>query len=643
MRSAGGNTTRAILFPIVLPIFLGLLLATLLAYQPAWHGGLLWDDDGHLTRSDLRSPSGFARIWLDLGATQQYYPVVHSAFWLFYHLWGDQTLGYHLVNIALHAFSAYLLFLVLERLSIRGAALAAALFALHPVHVESVAWITELKNVMSGAFYLAAALAYIRYDGTGRRTHYALALGLFVMAVLSKSVTVTLPVALLIVQWWRRGRLSLRGDIAPLLPFFAIGVAAGLLTVWFERTLIGAEGAEFSLSFAERCLIAGRALWFYLGKLVWPAHLVFIYPRWTIDSTALWQWAYPVAAVAGLAAAWLARHRSRAPLASLLFFCVTLFPALGFFNVYPFRFSFVADHFQYLASIGPVAALSAAAVWTALKVNPGVRLTAAAILLVMLGGLTFAQARQYGSADALYRATIARNPSAWLARNNLATLLLQGEPPGEHVREALRHLEAALELKPDYAEAHYNLGTAFERLGRPDDAIARYQRVLELKAGQRMALERLAAILRDRGSALIQQGRSADAVPHLTLAVKLTPQSADANYSLALALESLGRIHEAERHYRIAAVNDPTRSAFHRGLGRALQRLQKREDAIVAYREALALDDRQSGVHNDLGVVLAQLGRMAEAADHFARAVQLDPSDQDARENLSRARAAVGR
>ncbi len=250
---------------------------------------------------------------------------------------GERTLAYHLVNILLHATSAFLIALLLRRLAIPGAALAALVFALHPVHVESVAWISELKNTLSGVLYLASALAYVRFDRTRSSRSYGMALVLFVGAVLSKSVTATLPAVLLVVFWWQRGRIESRKDITPLVPFFVVGATAGLYTAWFERHFIGAQGYDFTLSAVERGLIAGRAFWFYLQKLVWPSDLMFIYPRWSVSAAEPWQYAYPLAAVTVVLIAWMIRKRTRAPLAALLLFAGTLFPALGFVNVFPFR------------------------------------------------------------------------------------------------------------------------------------------------------------------------------------------------------------------------------------------------------------------------------------------------------------------
>lgn len=583
--------------------FVALLAVTLMAYQPAWHGGILWDDDGHLTRADLRSPGGLWRVWFEPGATQQYYPVLHSAFWLLHRIFGDHTLGYHLVNIVLHATSAWLLWTLLQRLAIRGAWLASVLFALHPVHVESVAWMTELKNVLSGVFYLAAALTYLRFDESRSRRAYWIGLLFFALAVLSKSVTVTLPVSLLILFWWRRGRVRFT-DVRPLVPFLAIGIAAGLMTIWVERTFIGARGTEFDLSVVERALLAARASWFYAGKLLWPADLVFIYPRWEITAASVEQWGLLLALIAVLVAAWVTRHRSRAPLATVLLFLTALFPALGFFDVYPFRFSYVADHFQYLASIAVVVSLAAVVV----RVAPERVLVAAAC--VVLGFLTWQQAHLYKGAETLYSETIRRNPTAWIAYNNLAAVVLAREPDRSNIEEAAAYLRAALALKPDYPEAHYNLGTALERLGRHEEAAAAYSRVLELDPGQPRALRRLAVLRHDQASALLEEG---------------------------LAHEAAGRLVQAERAYQAAARLDASREMIPRSLGRILHRQGRHDEAIAAYTRALVIDSRSFEAHNDLGVLLAQRGDIPAAAEHFKAAVAIRPDDEAARANLARA------
>jgi hypothetical protein len=271
-----------------------LLIATFVAYQPAWSGAPIWDDDAHMIRPDLRPFGGLARIWTQLGATEQYYPLAHSVFWLEYHLWGNSTLGYHLVNILLHFISALLLVFILRRLKIPGAWLAGAIFALHPVMVESVAWITEMKNTLSGVFFLSTILTYLKYDQKKEKRFYILSIGLFILGLMSKTAIAPFPPAMLAVLWWKRGSSNWKREILPILPFFLAAIGFGIVTFYVERRFLGAWGKEFDFTFIERCLVAGRAFWFYLGKLFWPADLVFIYPRWKVDAEVWWHYFFPL-------------------------------------------------------------------------------------------------------------------------------------------------------------------------------------------------------------------------------------------------------------------------------------------------------------------------------------------------------------
>ena len=441
-----------------------LVVAVFLVYKPAWQGGFILDDDSYIIRPELRSLHGLGRIWFDLRATaaEQYYPLLHSAFWLEHKLWGDAALGYHLVNIALHAIAAILVLLILLRLKVPGAYLAAAIFALHPVQVESVAWITEQKNTLSAAFYLGAMLSYLQFDRRRGKSWYVFALLLFVLALLSKTMTATLPAALLVIFWWQRGRLSWKKDVLPLLPFFLIGLAGACSPHGSNGTMCGAEGDAFTFSLVERGLIAGRAVWFYLGKLFWPADLVFIYPRWHVSQGVWWQYLFPLAAVrcCGVVEA---TPPHACPLAAALFFVGTLFPVLGFLNVALFVYSFVADHFQYLACLGVIALFSAgvalllkrAAGWGKLIGQMG-----CVALVAVLAVLSWRQSRMYADAETLYRTTIDRNPDCWMAHNNLGVVLAgRGQ-----VDEAIAHYRKALEIKPDYAEAHIQ---PRHRPGRP--------------------------------------------------------------------------------------------------------------------------------------------------------------------------------
>jgi Flp pilus assembly protein TadD len=519
------------------PVFICALLAvmTLVAYIRALHGGFIWDDDDFVTKNlTLRSLHGLYRVWFELGAVLQYYPLVFTTFWVEYHLWGLDPFYFHLANVLLHALAACLLWRVMMRLEVRGAWLVAALFALHPVCVESVAWITERKNVLSAVFYFAAALAYLRFlgnrtargeDSEGQSRSlglkqatwvwYVVALLCFVMALLSKTVTCSLPAALLLVVWWKKGRLRL-GDVLPVAPFFALGAALGLLTAWMERHYVGAEGAAFALTFLQRCLIAGRALWFYAAKLLWPVPLTFIYPRWQVSTAAWWQWLFPVAALGAVTALWLARRRiGRGPLAGVLFFAGTLFPALGFFNVYPMRFSFVADHFQYLASVG-LLALAASGITAGLDDLGNRRLARAAAsgLLLLLCGLTWRQCGMYADHETLWATTLTRNPDSFIVHNNLGNLLIRRG----QVNEAVGHFQRVIQLQPDYQVGYYNLANVLMQKGETEQAIALYKRAVELAPRYIGAHNNLA-------NALFAQGRTREAMTHYETAMRLDPGS----------------------------------------------------------------------------------------------------------------------
>lgn len=597
-----------------------LFVVVLLAYVPAIRGGFIWDDGDYVTENEnLRTWGGLAAIWLDVGATSQYYPMVYTSFWVEHQLWGLNPFGYHLVNVLLHALSGVLLWIVLRRLSLPGAWLAAVVFALHPVHVESVAWITERKNVLSGVFYLGGLLVYLEYAGLrgaadmgrGQRRFYAIALVLFAAALLSKTVTCSLPAAVLLLIWWKRGRLS-RQDVVPLISFFLIGLVMAMATALMEKHHVGAQGRDWDLSSVDRCLIAGRALWFYLAKLVWPANLAFFYPRWNIDSGVWWQYVYPATAVGLIAALWVNRRRiGRGPLTGVLFFGGTLLPALGFIDVYPMRFSFVADHFQYLASIGPIALLVALVTMAVggltryVGTGPGssrrwglgpLQVVPAGLLLVALGALTWRQGHNYKDVETLWRNTLATNPSAWLAHFNLGEeLRRKGDVDG-----ALACVRQALKLKPDDYQIHYHLGQL-----------------------------------------LLTRGRVPLAQKHLAEAVELLPKFPRGHFLLGVALERLGRDEEADREYDIAfgpfalaVKDDPDALDAHLGLARIYSRRGQLDEAIQHYVEGLRLAPENRAARRNLAEALARQGRTGEAIEHLRRLVGVPPEDSDARCSL---------
>ena len=574
-----------------------LVLAVILAYQPVWYAGFVWDDDYHVTQPQLRSWTGLGCIWFDLGATKQYYPLVHSIFWVEHCFWGDEPLGYHLVNIFLHIFSAFLLLKILRQLEVPGAWLAAALWALHPVQMESVAWITELKNVLSGVFYFGSTLVYLKFDRTRKTGAYAYSLMLFVLGLMSKSVIATLPAALLVVFWWKRGKLSWKRDILPLIPFFIVGISSGLFTAWVEQHFIGAEGTDYNYTFIERTLIAGHAIWFYLGKLFWPSDLIFIYPRWQVSESIGWQYLFPAAALLFVAALiWLSR-RWRGPLAGFLFFAGTLFPALGYLNVFPFRYSFVADHFQYLACLGLIVPCAAGMVKLANFVIPErywLRSSLCAGLLLVLGVMSWQRAWVYQSLETLWTDTLAQNPECWMAHGNLGeTLVKEGR-----MDEAMAQFQKALEIKPNYVQAHNNLGIVLVKKGREDEGIAEYEKALAIN-----------------------------------------PNYAEARYNLGIALVKKGRLDEAMAQYKKALEIDPNYVAARCNLGLALAQKGQLDAAIAQFQKAVEINPDYLDAHNNLGVAFAQKGRMDEAIAQFQEAVRLDPNNSSAQNNLAKVQA----
>ncbi len=646
--------------------FVSLLGVLLLVYSPALNGGLLWDDDVHVTPPELRSVAGLVRILTEPGATQQYYPLLYSAFWLEHRLWGDAPLGYHLTNVALHALSASLLGLLLTRLRVPGASLAAWLFALHPVAVESVAWISEQKNTLSTVFFLAAAVLYLRFDEDRKRLHYSWAVALFLCALASKTATVTLPAVLLVVLWWRRGRIEPQRDLVPLLPWFVLAGVAAAITVRIESRLVMAVAEEWSLSFLDRILLAGRATWFYLGKLVWPAEIVFIYPRWKIDSSAAWQYVFPVAAVGLTVFLWSLRRRSRSPLAAWLVYVGNLAPTLGFFDVYVFRYSFVADHFQYVAAMSLIALAAAGLVRLSSRVPFRAALTAGVLLPAALGVKSWREAFEYRSAEIHYRSILTENPSCFLAYNNLGLLRLDEDRIPEaielfanglkhksdsaelnhnlgnalvragRVAEAIPRFESALEVRPAFAEAANNLGNALRALGRNQEAISRFEHAIASRSSFPEAESNL-------GAALTDAGRPAEAIPHFERALAMRAGFAEAENGLGVALAALGRTQEALARYASALALEPGYVEAEVNTGSLFVALGRSGEAIRHFERALALRPGHPEAENGLGAALATLGRAEEAITHFEAALEARPAYATAERNLGNLLAGLGR
>ena len=640
-----GKTTDNVVAP--LPRFLawenwlwGLLLAvaTVLVYQQAWHAGYIWDDDEYVTENKLlTAPDGLRRIWFSLDSPSQYFPLVYTSFRLEHALWGLHPEGYHWVNILLHTVNALLVWRLLGLLRVPGAWLAAAIFALHPVQVESVAWITERKNVLMGLFFLLALLAWIKFVEASSRQrwkYYGLALMFYALALFSKTTACTLPAALLLILWLKETRVDWR-RLVQIAPFVAIGIGMGLVTVWWERYHQGTQGELFEIGLPERFLVAGRALWFYAGKLLWPANLVFSYPRWTVSAGNPLDYAWLLATAAAAAVIYFARnHLGRGPEVAALFFVATLSPVLGFIMLYTFRYSFVADHYQYLASIGPLA-LAAAGITRAFdflgKRKRFLKGALSGALLVSLGLLSWRQCAMYTDSDTLWWTTISKNPNSWMAHNNIAISLARKG----RVQEAIAHFNNAFELNPGHGDAHYNLANVLLRLGRVDEALAHYEKALEINPRNALAHYNLAA-------ALGQNGRVDEALAHYEKAVEINPRYAQAQYNLANSLLRLGRVDEAIVHYNKVLEIDPNDVAAHNNLGAAFVRVGRLDEAVAHYNKVLQLNPN-SEAHYNLGNTLRQMGRIGEAIAHYNKALELNPNNAAAHHNLGNMLRQMGR
>ncbi len=532
-----------------------IVVVTFVAYAPALRSGYVWDDDQYLTDNHLvRTSHGLAAvwaIWYDAEAkrlrinTPQYYPLVYTSYWVENLLWGLEPTGYHAVNVLLHVVSALLVWRIARRLRLPAGWFIAAVFALHPVQVESVAWITERKNVLSGFFYLLALLAFLRFFEADRAKWYLLGVLLFIAALLSKTVTATLPVVILLARWYQRRRIR-RRDVLRLTPILILACTGGLLTVYLERSHVGAVGEQWQQTILERVLIiAPRGFWFYAGKIAWPHPLIFIYPRWEIDAAA-WTAYLPfigVLVALGVAIAGIRRF-GWSPLLLLLYAGVTLAPALGFVQVYPHRFSWVADHFQYLASIGFIILYTAVAVRLGRRLVETVvgRMAArvgTVVLLLVLGALTFRRSQSFENAECLWRNTLAANREAWIASLNLGILASQS---GRYDKAA-EYFEHTAQYPVARSEAYGSWGTALLRLNRPDGAIEMFEKSLAANPKNPKSYAGLAA-------AHAQAGRLDQAEEALQEELRLDPERPMAWLNLGMLRTRQGRSTEAEQCFR---------------------------------------------------------------------------------------------
>jgi protein O-mannosyl-transferase len=601
---------RAFIFALVLAV------VTIFVYRPAWHGGFLWDDDVYITKNELlTAPDGLRRIWFSLDSPSQYFPLVYTTFRIEHAFWGLNPTGYHWINLLLHVANALLVWAVLARLKVPGAWLAGAIFALHPVQVESVAWITERKNVLMAFFFLLTLLAWIAFiDGRTKRRwlFYGLALILYLLALSAKTTACTLPAALFLILWLQNKSIPWK-RIFQIIPFLVLGLIMGALAMWWERYHQGTSRAVFTfLSPIERVLVASRAVWFYLGKLIWPSRLTFIYPRWDIAPTDFLSY---VSLLAGLILCaviyFLRRYMGRSVEVAAGFFVATLSPVLGFVMLYTFRYTFVADHYQYLACIGPIALASAGLVNLAdtFENSRTLILSAALCVVALLATLTWRQAGMYGDIETLWRTTLARNPGCWMAHNNLGIALFE---KGQ-LDEAIVHYRTTLQMQPNFWDADYNLGSALLGKGEVDEAIFYCDKAVANQPNDPDSQVALA-------NALLQKKRIDDAIIHFQKAVAIRPDYFLARYRLGHALLEKGKLDAAIEHSRAALLIQPDNADCHTVLAIALDEKGQSAEAIEHYEKALEISPQSVSASNNLAWLLATVSNAS--LRNGARAIQ---------------------
>jgi len=608
-----------------------LVLMTVAAYLPAFDAGYIWDDDFYVTENPLlTAPDGLGRIWFSTDSPSQYFPLVYTTFRIEHSLWGLEPAGYHITNIIIHALNALLLWWLLARIGIRPAWLAAALFALHPVHTESVAWITERKNVLMAFFFFLSLIAWIEFvDRSGRSARsgrslrpvlfYILSLALFALSLFSKTTACTLPAALVLVLWMRRIPLGVKRWLQ-IVPYLSMGAAMGLISIWWEQNVHNVKMTALSLDPLERILVASRALWFYLYKLVWPTDLSFSYTKWEIDGGDPLQygWLALLAAVAWAVWHWR-KALGRGFIAAPVFFAATLVPMLGFFILWTFTYSYVADHYQYVASIGITTLIAALCHGAAQRLGPAAKKGAvlvAAIVVIGLGALTWDRCHVYKDSEALWTDTIAKSENSWMGHLNLGNIRMDRE----ELDEAADHFVAALAINPSSVNARNNLARVLMAQDRVDDAIEQL----------RVALEKLPfepALNLNMAKALETKGRTGDAMAHYKKVLKANPTHAGAHESLASIYQSQRKLSLALSHYRAALRADP--DAVNALFKLAWILATSDDGAVRNPAEAVNLAQRactltafeNARVIDTLAVALAAAGRFGEAVSTARKAI----------------------
>lgn len=501
-------------------------------YSPACQSGFTWDDDEHLTQNPcIIGPQSLGDIWTTRAA--RICPLVLSTFWLEHQMWGLSPMPYHVVNVLMHAGAALLLWRVLLALRVPGAWLGALLWAVHPVQVETVAWVTEMKNTQSGLFFMAAILFYLRtlQGGSRKRLDYSLSLLFGFLGMASKTSVVVLPAVLGLCAWYVEGRVS-RRRLAELVPYVLMALAASALALW-TQDIEGANDPLWQRSLPERLVTAGAVGWFYLEKLAWPHPLVFVYPKWQVDAASVLWW-LPLIGLLMLLGMLI---RRRGILFAMLYFLIALGPVMGLLDHYFLRYSFVGDHFQYLASIGPLAFLGA--------VCSKLPRWVPTLVLAAFGLISWTQQRLYRDPEVLWTHTLQYHPTCWLACNNLGILRYQAGK----VDEAVKLWETALTSDPRSARTLTNLGYTLQQKGRLQEALSHYEKAIECDAS-------FGGARYNYGTALLANGRVQESLAQLEKAAEISPRNPNIHLNLGnarlLSKDPAGALQALEQAMQLA-------------------------------------------------------------------------------------------
>lgn len=645
---------------------LALLALTLAAYWPLHTAGFIWDDTTWLVKNHFAHHwRGLWNIWFNPHDSIQYYPMVYTFFMVQWHLWGAHALGYHLVNIVVQGVNAILLWRVLAALNLRSAWIAAAIWAIHPVQVETVGWVVEQKSLLSALFLFLALLAWCEFSNVrggrptdqprlSRREWYLYVLGSFtyILALFSKTDACMIPVVLLFVLWWKRGRINSR-DVLLLIPWMILGCLAALMTIHIEHGQAGANGAEFKFTLAQHFIIAGKDLWFYPFKLFWPWPMLEVYPRWSIHHLAMWEWIFPITAAAVPLAllAW-AKKIGRGPLVAVCIYGMLISPLLGFIAFTSEAYTFVADHYQYLACIGIIILVTefiagllaqssasvnnvvAPAPKAPIESGPGstpwsrvnwAGICLAGLTLTALGGMTWAQCEIYTPPNRIWTHDLKYYPKSWMAMQAIGVYdFTHGNQTA-----GLPMLLAANRLAKGHGMlVSADLGDAYRSLKQYHHAILYYRRSLMLASDQPFIIAHLvqcytyvgnwtqayddvargihlyprsAVLQNELAQILAKAGYAKRAIPHYLLAIKYARRNEASILALAKLLDSTGQWNKASFYYQRLITSFPTYIRGHFSYGVALLRHGQADGAVQEFRTVLQLARQARARKHTLG------------------------------------------